>query len=131
MTKLYQYDVMTCDEHKTICSYTVWEISTILGKQAVSQNHLRWKRPLRSSSTTINFTLSSRPLNHISKISHFFPESRKYVHKHVREEQIKNKFAELSRRMENLTALPLLCTQVFATIARQVASKSKIGKFSK
>ena len=30
-----------------------------------SQNHLGWKRPLRSSSPTINLTLPSPPLNHV------------------------------------------------------------------
>lgn len=40
----------------------VWAVCTVFIKYTVSQNHLGWERPLRSSSRT----LPSAPLNHIS-----------------------------------------------------------------
>ncbi|XP_066856327.1 protein shisa-like-1 isoform X2 [Anser cygnoides] len=38
-----------------------------------SQNHLGWKRPPRSPSPTSDLTLTSPPLNHITKLSLSFP----------------------------------------------------------
>ncbi|KAK4827707.1 LOW QUALITY PROTEIN: hypothetical protein QYF61_020985 [Mycteria americana] len=42
-----------------------------------SQNHIGWKRPLRSSSPTINLTLPKPPLHHVSK--HLIQTSFKYL----------------------------------------------------
>jgi len=42
-----------------------------------SQNHLGWKRPLRSSSPTVNLALPTPPLNHVPK--HHIYVSFKYV----------------------------------------------------
>ncbi|KAK4824091.1 hypothetical protein QYF61_010602 [Mycteria americana] len=42
-----------------------------------SQNHLGWKRPLRSSSPTVNLTLPSPPLNHVPQ--HHIYTSFKYL----------------------------------------------------
>ncbi|KAK4831375.1 hypothetical protein QYF61_017506 [Mycteria americana] len=42
-----------------------------------SQNHIGWKRPLRSSSPTINLTLPRPPLHHVSK--HLIQTSFKYL----------------------------------------------------
>ncbi|KAK4817052.1 hypothetical protein QYF61_026360 [Mycteria americana] len=42
-----------------------------------SQNHIGWKRPLRSSSPTINLTLPKPPLYHVSK--HLIQTSFKYL----------------------------------------------------
>ncbi|KAK4824286.1 hypothetical protein QYF61_013031 [Mycteria americana] len=42
-----------------------------------SRNHLGWKRPLRSSSPTVNLTLPSPPLNHVPK--HLIQTSFKYL----------------------------------------------------
>ncbi|KAK4821623.1 hypothetical protein QYF61_026057 [Mycteria americana] len=41
--------------------------SRIDGTITESQNHIGWKRPLRSSSPTINLTLPRPPLHHVSK----------------------------------------------------------------
>ena len=48
-----------------ICNSSSWD-SKELGFTE-SQNHLGWKRPLRSSSPIINLTLPSPPLNHVPK----------------------------------------------------------------
>ncbi|KAK4808595.1 hypothetical protein QYF61_009898 [Mycteria americana] len=45
--------------------------------QAESQDHIGWKRPLRSSSPTINLTLPKPPLHHVSK--HLIQTSFKYL----------------------------------------------------
>ncbi|KAK4824504.1 hypothetical protein QYF61_015902 [Mycteria americana] len=45
--------------------------------QTESQNHIGWKRPLRSSSPTINLTLPKPPLHHVSK--HLIQTSFKYL----------------------------------------------------
>ncbi|KAK4815422.1 hypothetical protein QYF61_001410 [Mycteria americana] len=42
-----------------------------------SQNHIGWKRPLRSSSPTINLTLPKPPLHHVPK--HLIQTSFKYL----------------------------------------------------
>ncbi|KAK4810476.1 hypothetical protein QYF61_004256 [Mycteria americana] len=42
-----------------------------------SQKHIGWKRPLRSSSPTINLTLPKPPLHHVSK--HLIQTSFKYL----------------------------------------------------
>ncbi|KAK4827874.1 hypothetical protein QYF61_022268 [Mycteria americana] len=42
-----------------------------------SQNRIGWKRPLRSSSPTVNLTLPRPPLNHVPK--HLIPTSFKYL----------------------------------------------------
>ncbi|KAK4815867.1 hypothetical protein QYF61_009918 [Mycteria americana] len=42
-----------------------------------SQNHIGWKRPLRSSSPTINLTPPKPPLHHVSK--HLIQTSFKYL----------------------------------------------------
>ena len=39
-------------------------------RMLLSQNHLGWKRPLRSSSSVVNLTLPSPPLNHVPKVPH-------------------------------------------------------------
>ncbi|KAK4815135.1 hypothetical protein QYF61_017576 [Mycteria americana] len=53
--------------------YFLWNIHRI----TESQNHIGWKRPLRSSSPTINLTLPKPPLHHVSK--HLIQTSFKYL----------------------------------------------------
>ncbi|KAK4831242.1 hypothetical protein QYF61_016474 [Mycteria americana] len=43
----------------------------------ILRNHIGWKRPLRSSSPTINLTLPRQPLHHVSK--HLIQTSFKYL----------------------------------------------------
>ncbi|KAK4814017.1 hypothetical protein QYF61_004647 [Mycteria americana] len=47
------------------------------GNSSESQNHIGWKRPLRSSSPTINLTLPKPPLHHVHK--HLMQTSFKYL----------------------------------------------------
>ncbi|KAK4821029.1 hypothetical protein QYF61_012115 [Mycteria americana] len=48
-----------------------------MGNVRESQNRIGWKRPLRSSSPTVNLTLPSPPLHHVSK--HLIQMSFKYL----------------------------------------------------
>ncbi|KAK4825514.1 hypothetical protein QYF61_000027, partial [Mycteria americana] len=61
-----------CDPHVALGQ--LWEPPTLL---AESQNHIGWKRPLRSSSPTINLTLPRPPLHHVPK--HLIQTPFKYL----------------------------------------------------
>ncbi|KAK4813343.1 hypothetical protein QYF61_026639 [Mycteria americana] len=56
-----------------------WQLSLALYRVLVteSQNRIGWKRPLRSSSPTINLTLPRRPLHHVPK--HLIQTAFKYL----------------------------------------------------
>ncbi|KAK4833008.1 hypothetical protein QYF61_027110 [Mycteria americana] len=53
------------------------DCSLLLQILTESQNHIGWKRPLRSSSPTVNLTLPSPPLNHVPE--HLIQTSFKYL----------------------------------------------------
>ncbi|KAK4831600.1 hypothetical protein QYF61_018360 [Mycteria americana] len=53
-----------------------WDLSKKNHRITESQNHIGWKRPLRSLSPTINLTLPKPPLHHVSK--HLIQTSFKY-----------------------------------------------------
>ncbi|KAK4815973.1 hypothetical protein QYF61_010841 [Mycteria americana] len=58
-------------------SWAVHEEECCQQVEGESQNHVGWKRPLRSSSPTINLTLPKPPLHHVSK--HLIQTSFKYL----------------------------------------------------
>ncbi|KAK4810666.1 hypothetical protein QYF61_007466 [Mycteria americana] len=54
----------------------MFETLTLSVSHTKSQNHIGWKRPLRSSSPTVNLTLPRPPLHHVPK--HLIQTSFKY-----------------------------------------------------
>ena len=57
-----------CSFHLNVCGVISLHLPpTITGRITESENCLGWKRPLRSSSPTINLALPSPPLNHVPK----------------------------------------------------------------
>ncbi|KAK4808258.1 hypothetical protein QYF61_011892 [Mycteria americana] len=70
---IYNYDAVQDVE----LSLQVGDTVHILEMYEESQNHIGWKRPLRSSSPTVNLTLPRPPLHHVPK--HLIQTAFKYL----------------------------------------------------